>query len=183
MHPELGGNRSALWDPAPPRTFAALLDGKPEDGFGCAAKAFWGAGGPEAPALRLACALGQPQHGEPPTAASGRPSSLGRVAHADAPLSAGRDGQLVLQRRLNLAPGESVTVPLVYGYEASDDADDAAEAVIGRYRGRDLLALFASQSEARQREGLRFSISGAPEVDRCAPRDRLLTIFLAGLRR
>ena len=83
--------------------------------------------------------------------------------------AAGRDGQLVLQRRLTLAPGESVTVPLVYGYEASDDADDAAVAVIGRYRGRDLLALFASQSEARQREGLRFSISGAPEVGRCPP--------------
>ena len=76
----------------------------------------------------------------------------------------------MLQRRLTLAPGESVTVPLVYGYEASDDADDAAAAVIGRYRGRDLLALFASQSEARQREGLRFSISGAPEVGRCPPR-------------
>ena len=74
----------------------------------------------------------------------------------------------MLQRRLALAPGESVTVPLVYGYEASDDADDAAVAVIGRYRGRDLLALFASQSEAREREGLRFSISGAPSVGRCA---------------
>ena len=48
--PARGGSRGI------PRKNVALLDGKPEDGFGCAAKAFWGRGGPEAPALRLACA-------------------------------------------------------------------------------------------------------------------------------
>eukprot|EP01043_Picozoa_sp_COSAG02_P069112 COSAG02_NODE_11720_length_1668_cov_1.209688_2_plen_358_part_01 len=61
VDPTLGGNRSSLWDTAPPRTFAALLDGQQADGLGCSAKDFWGADGPEAPALQLACRLDLPQ--------------------------------------------------------------------------------------------------------------------------
>ena len=90
VHPSLGGNRSSLWDTAPPRTFAALLDAKVEDGFGCSARDFWGVLGPEAPAMALKCAIGQGQRG--------------------------RNGALVLQRLLSLGPGESTTLPLIYGY-------------------------------------------------------------------
>eukprot|EP01050_Picozoa_sp_SAG11_P001256 SAG11_NODE_53_length_19648_cov_14.691902_18_plen_829_part_00 len=140
VHPALGGNRSSLWDTAPPRTFSAILDGKVEDGFGCSAKDFWGEFGPEAPAMGLACPVGQPQRG--------------------------RNGALVLQRKLSLAPGESATVPLIYGYEASTADHDSAESVIGRYRGSDLHALFSTQSQLRKAEAMRFTVDSTPEIGR-----------------
>jgi hypothetical protein len=142
VDPSLGGNRSSLWDTHPPRTFAALLDGSSTDGLGCSAKDFWGESGPEAPALRLACPFGQPQRDQ-------------------------RNGALVLQRKVSLAPGESVTVPAIYGYEPSTTAkDDRAEAIIARYRGRDLHALFAAQSKVRKDEALHFNVSSTPAVGR-----------------
>ena len=122
--------------------FAALLDGSSTDGLGCSAKDFWGESGPEAPALRLACPFGQPQRDQ-------------------------RNGALVLQRKVSLAPGESVTVPAIYGYEPSTTAkDDRAEAIIARYRGRDLHALFAAQSKVRKDEALHFNVSSTPAVGR-----------------
>ena len=140
LHPDLGGNRSSLWDTAPPRTFAALLDGKEEDGFGCSARDFWGQFGPEAPAMGLKCAIGQGQ--------------------------TGRNGALVLQRKLSLAPGESTTVPLIYGYEASTSPDDSAAAAINRYRARDLEALFDAQARLRKAEAMHFKVQASPAVER-----------------
>lgn len=140
VDPSSGGNRSSLWDTAPPRTFAALLDGKPADGLGCSAKDFWGEGGPEAPALLLACRLNLPQRG--------------------------RNGALVLQRKVHLNPGQTITIPMIYGYEVSTATDDRAEAVIARYRGRDLNALMASSSKVRHTEALRFKVSSTPVVER-----------------
>eukprot|EP01043_Picozoa_sp_COSAG02_P035326 COSAG02_NODE_2523_length_8608_cov_10.605124_6_plen_554_part_00 len=141
VDPSLGGNRSSLWDTKPPRTFASLLDGRPEDGLGCSARDFWGEGGPEAPALRLVCSL-SPAAADP------------------------RNGALVLQRRISLAPGESVSIPLLYGYEATSQQDDSAQAVIARYRGRDLRALFAAHSNVRKAEALHFHVSSMPQISR-----------------
>ena len=78
----------------------------------------------------------------------------------------GRNGAIVLQRKVSLAPGQTVTVPLIYGYEASTQTDDSAESVIGRYRGRDLRALFAEQSRLCKAESMHFKVESSPEVER-----------------
>ena len=51
-------------------------------------------------------------------------------------------------------------------YEASTSLADSAAAVIERYRGKDLEALFAAQSQLRKDEAMRFKVQSSPAVER-----------------
>jgi hypothetical protein len=120
----------------PPATFLVSLDG-PADGMSTNGKDFFGTGG------------------------VGNPSGLGHNLDGDMSKS-GPESALLLERRLDLKPGESRTLTFLYGYLPSGaDLDSLAT----KYR-RNAQTAFAESSQQWKKKGMRFSTESEPWVER-----------------
>jgi len=127
---------SAFDDLNPPSTFLVSLDA-PADGMTTNAKDFFGAGGVNSP--------------------SGQDRSL------DGDLErTGAESGLLLERKLDLKPGESRTLTFLYGY-LPGGAD--LESLIIKYR-RSAQNGWRDSSEQWKKKGLRFSAPSEPWVER-----------------
>ena len=120
----------------PAQTFLVSLDG-PAEGMTTNGKDFFGAGGVN------------------------NPSGLGR--NLDGNLSkTGPESALLLERRINLKPGESRTLTFLYGYLPSG-AD--LDALATKYR-RGAQTALAESSREWKKKGMRFSTESEPWVER-----------------
>ncbi len=117
-----------------PSTFLVTLDA-PASGFSSDAASFFGAGGPS------------------------NPSGLTRALDGNLASSGPQTG-LLLERTVELAPGEAKTLRFLYGYLPEGFKLDA---LIARYHTES--ALKQSSGEWKQR-GMRFDVSGEPWVRR-----------------
>ena len=127
---------ASLEDLNPPTTFLASLDG-PAQGLATNGQAFFGAGGVL------------------------RPTGMARELDGD--LSAGGpESALLLERRINLEPGQSRMLYFLYGY--LPQGFDAA-ALIQRYR-TDADGLLANSSQQWKQSGMRLSVPSEPWVER-----------------
>ena len=130
----IGG--ASLEDLAPPGTFLVSLDG-PAEGLATNGRDFFGSGG----ALR--------------------PVGLARELDGDLAAS-GPESALLLERRLNLQPGQSRTLHFLYGYLPQGFE---AAALIQKYQaGAD--GLWANSSRQWKESGLRLSVPSEPWVER-----------------
>ena len=120
----------------PPATFLVSLDG-PADGMTTNGKDFFGSGGID------------------------HPSGLDRTLDGDLSKS-GPESALLLERKLNLKPGESRTLTFLYGYLPSG-AD--LDALVTKYRGS-IRTAWADSSNQWKKKGLRFSTDAEPWVER-----------------
>jgi hypothetical protein len=129
-------SRAVLEDLNPPPTFLVSLDA-PMDGFATDAAGFFGIGGIERP--------------------SGVTSKLNNDLSASGPSSA-----LLLERDLELQPGESRTFCFLYGYlpEGFKVGD-----LVKKYSA-DTAGAWTRSSSAWKTEGLRFSVPAEPWVAR-----------------
>ena len=120
----------------PPTTFLVSLDG-PADGMTSNGKDFFGSGGID------------------------HPSGLDRALDGDLSKS-GPESDLLLERKLNLKPGESYTLTFLYGYLPSG-AD--LDTLVTKYRGS-IRTAWADSSNQWKKKGLRFSTESEPWVER-----------------
>src|SRR6266567_3520487 len=120
----------------PPATFLVSLDA-PADGMTPNGKDFFGSGGID------------------------HPSGLDRALDGDLNKS-GAESALLLERRINLKPGESRTLTFLYGYLPSG-AD--LDALATKYR-RGAQTALAESSREWKKKGMRFSTESEPWVER-----------------
>jgi len=123
-------------DVNPPATFLISLDA-PYTGLSANGKAFFGSGG------------------------AAKPDGIGRALDGDL-ATTGSDSALLLERAINLAPGEQKTLYFLYGY--LPDGFDAAS-LAAKYRARAATTLKDSSAEWKKR-GMRFSVGSDPWVER-----------------
>ncbi|HEY1766591.1 MAG TPA: hypothetical protein VGG26_03015, partial [Terracidiphilus sp.] len=123
-------------DLRPPATFLVSLDG-PADSHSANGAAFFGSGGAHHPD-----GLGKPLDGQ-----------LAPEGHGAA---------LLLERRINLKPGESATLHFLYGYLPEGFA---LEPLIARYKSTAAASLKTSGA-AWKSKGMRFSVDAEPWVAR-----------------
>ena len=120
----------------PPATFLISLDA-PASGFSANGKAFFGSGG------------------------TAKPEGIGRALDGDI-VSSGPESALLLERAIDLAPGEQTTLHFLYGYlPAGFDLDSLA----ARYRARAATTWKDSSAEWKKK-GMRFSVGSHPWVER-----------------
>lgn len=130
------GGVARMEDLDPPGTFLVSLDG-PAQGFATDGKAFFGTGG----VLR-------------PT---------GLLRQLDEDLSAhGPESAMLLERSMNLAPGESKTLRFLYGY-LPKGAD--LPSLMHKYQAEGP-SLWGRSSDQWKQNGVRFAASSAPWVER-----------------
>jgi hypothetical protein len=127
---------AAMEDFNPPSTFLASLDA-PMDGFSTDAAGFFGAGGVEHP--------------------TGVTSKL-----ANDPGTTGEASALLLERDLELQPGESRTMYFLYGYQPEGFKIDE---LVKKYSADPAGELFRTCA-AWKADGLRFSVPAEPWVER-----------------
>jgi hypothetical protein len=127
---------AAMEDFNPPPTFLVFLDA-PADGFATDGAAFFGSGGVEHP--------------------SGLSAALNNDASSTAAGSA-----LLLERNLRLRPQESRTLFVLYGYKPHGFEVDA---LVKKYAA-DSAGLWSRSSAAWKSDGVRFSASTEPWVER-----------------
>lgn len=119
-----------------PETFLVALDGEPS-GFSSDAGAFFGNGGPS----------------NPDGARQSLPRSLsGSATHAG----------LLIERFLDLGPGQTKTFRFLYGYLADGFTLDA---LVAKYRAT-AGSLLRNSSEEWKRHGMRFDVPGEPWIKR-----------------
>jgi hypothetical protein len=123
-------------DVNPPATFLISLDA-PSTGLSANGKTFFGSGG------------------------AAKPDGIGRALDGDL-ATTGSDSALLLERAINLAPGEQKTLYFLYGY--LPDGFDAAS-LAAKYRARAATTLKDSSAEWKKR-GMRFSVGSDPWVER-----------------
>jgi hypothetical protein len=133
--PELAPG-TQIEDLNPPPTFLVSLDG-PIDGFATDGPGFLGSGGMKRP--------------------SGLSSSL-----SDDLLRKGAESALIIERDIELAPGESRTMHFLYGY-LPDGFD--LDTLTRKYQS-DVEGLWARSCAQWKKEGIRFHVPSAPWVER-----------------
>ncbi len=130
------GGTARMEDLDPPGTFLVSLDG-PAQGFATDGKAFFGSSGVLQPA--------------------------GLLQGLDGDLSAhGPESAMLLERRINLAPGESRTLRFLYGYLPKGVE---LTSLTTKYR-KEGSSSWARSSDRWKQSGLRFATSSAPWVER-----------------
>ena len=120
----------------PPATFLVSLDA-PADGFTTDAKSFFGAGG------------------------AGQPSGLAGALDGSLQAS-GPESGLILERRIELAPGERRTLYFLYGYLPRDAE---LEPLVRKYRSG-AATVWRDSSRQWKENGLRFETNAEPWVKR-----------------
>jgi hypothetical protein len=130
------GNGATMEDFNPPPTFLVSLDSA-TDGFSTNGKTFFGEGGVQHPS--------------------------GLMNKLDGDLSAsGPESALLLERHVDLEPGESRTLYFAYGYLPEGVQ---LNALLEKYR-QDLPGLWQRSSRAWKKDGMRLAVESEPWVER-----------------